>query len=604
MHPIVIDDCCDNEAQRGEARRQRLAGFWRKHRVLKWVVACGVAGAAVFAGIVITLAYRAEPMLREHIVESLAEHFHARVELDSFHLSLRNGLWVEGKGLRIWPPAPIAGMALPGTAGTAAAGPEETGPDKPLINLKEFRFHAPLHYKPGQVIRISVVRLQGLDVDVPPRSHFFHGTKQPESTNFAHSGSTAGAAAADLLHFQVETLVCEGAHLTLETSKPGKLPLEFAIAHLKLTGIGGGGAMGFEAELTNPRPVGTIHTKGSLGPWMVADPGESPVTGNYRFENADLGGFKGIAGILSSTGSYGGTLRELIVDGETKTPDFRLTHFGTPLPLETKFHAHVDATNGDTRLEPVEATLGGSHMWVEGPIVGVKAEPDGRGGMKPGGHDIALTVNVDRGRIEDFLRLASHGGTPLLTGVLETKFAMEIPPGPVPVEQRLRLNGTFTLDDAEFSSTRIQGRILELSARGQGHPKDAKKSGQPDVLSTMTGTYLMKNALITLPVLEYTVPGAVIDLKGTYGVEGGALDFAGKAKMEATVSAMVGGWKGLLLKPVDRYFKKDGAGTEVPIQIKGTRENPQFAVNLNRLKLTSPQRSGDAGKVPEESAPQ
>ena len=39
-----------------------------------------------------------------------------------------------------------------------------------------------------------------------------------------------------LLHFQVETLECDGAHLTLETSKPGKLPLEFAIAHLKLTG--------------------------------------------------------------------------------------------------------------------------------------------------------------------------------------------------------------------------------------------------------------------------------------------------------------------------------------------------------------------------------
>ena len=55
----------------------------------------------MFVGVVITLAYRAEPMLREHIVEGLAAHFHARVELDSFHLSLRDGLWVEGNGLRI-----------------------------------------------------------------------------------------------------------------------------------------------------------------------------------------------------------------------------------------------------------------------------------------------------------------------------------------------------------------------------------------------------------------------------------------------------------------------------------------------------------------------
>jgi len=54
------------------------------------------------------------------------------------------------------------------------------------------------------------------------------------------------------------------AHLTVETSKPGKLPLKFAIAHLSLTGVSSG-AMGFEAELTNPRPEGTIHTSGNFG---------------------------------------------------------------------------------------------------------------------------------------------------------------------------------------------------------------------------------------------------------------------------------------------------------------------------------------------------
>ncbi len=555
----------------------------------------------MFAGVVITLAYRAEPMLREHIVEGLSEHFHARVELDSFHLSLRHGLWVEGKGLRIWPPAQVGGVNLPRSEGARSEGPggqelSEAGLDKPLIELKEFRFHAPLRYKPGQVIRISVVRLEGLVVDVPPRSHFLHGAGKSEPA----TASTA----ASLLHFKVETLVCEGAHLTLETSKPGKLPLEFAIAHLKLTDIGGGGPMNFEAELTNPRPVGTIHTTGNLGPWLVTDPGESPVSGSYRFENADLSGFKGIAGILSSTGNYQGTLRELIVDGDTKTPDFRLTHFGTTLALQTKFHARVDATNGDTWLEPVEATLGGSHFLAQGQILGVKAEPDGRGGMKPGGHDIALTVNVDRGRIEDFLRLASHGGAPVLTGALATKVALEIPPGPVPVEERLTLNGKFTLGDAEFTSAKIKARILELSARGLGRPKEAKMSGQPDVLSTMNGSYLMKNALITLPALEYTVPGAVIDLKGTYEVEGGALNFGGTAKMKATVSAMVGGWKGLLLIPVDRYFQKDGAGTEVPISIKGTRENPQFSVDINRMKLTSPQRSGEGERNQEQGTPQ
>jgi hypothetical protein len=53
---------------------------------------------------------------------------------------------------------------------------------------------------------------------------------------------------------------------------------------------------------------------------------------------------------------------------------------------------------------------------------------------------------------------------------------------------------------------------------------------------------------------------------------------------------MVGGWKGFLLKPVDRFFKKDGAGTLVPIHINGTRDNPQYGIDFDRLKNTTPQR--------------
>ena len=100
----------------------------------------------------------------------------------------------------------------------------------------------------------------------------------------------------------------------------------------------------------------------------------------------------------------------------------------------------------------------------------------------------------------------------------------------------------------------------------------------------------MAGGVITLPGLKYSVPGAEIDLKGTYGVEGGALNFAGTAKMQATISQMVGGWKGLLITPLDRFFEKGGAGTEVPIRIRGTRENPDFAIDFGRIKAASPQR--------------
>ena len=538
--------------------------------------------ALIALGVAISVAlHQAEPILRAAIVKRLQEHFHARVELDSFHVSLVNGLWAEGKGLRIWPPAQVEGVTVPGATAASDPGPPIRPLTKPLIQIAEFRFHAPLRFKPGEPVKISVVELKGLDIDVPPKTHFAH-----KAAEHAEEGGTP------LLRFEVESVNCDGAHLTLETDKPGKLPLEFAIAHIKLTHVRPGRPMQFDAELTNPKPAGKILTTGAMGPWLVEDPGETPLNGSYRFEHADLGVFKGIAGILQSTGRYEGVLRDLVVDGQTDTPDFRLTHFGTAVPLHTQFHAHVDGRNGDTWLEPVYATLGQSHFTAEGKVVRVPPGTTSHGTATPGGHEIALHVKVDRGRMEDFLRLTSKNGTPLLTGTLALKATLEILPGSAPVDERLKLNGSFTLDDAQFTSVKIQNEVGELSLRGQGRPNEARHGQGADVRSAMQSDFTMADAVIALPNLKYTVPGAEIDLKGTYGVEGGLLNFAGTAKTEATVSEMVGGWKGALLKPADRYFRKDGAGTEVPIHVNGTRENPAFGVDLGRMKHTHPQIPG------------
>jgi len=475
-----------------------------------------------------------------------------------------NGLRAEGKGLRIWPPARVEGVAVP-------AEPPGADEDEPLVRLAEFRFHAPLRYEPGKPIHVSLVELKGLSVHLPPQSRFEHAA--------AAKPKTPG-----LVSFEVDALECNGAELVVEPGKPGKLPMKVAIAHLKLTRVSPDGAMGFDAELTNPRPRGTIHSTGSFGPWQALDPGEVPLAGDYRFDHADLSDFKGIAGILSSTGHYQGTLRELTVDGQADTPDFRLTHFGTALPLKTRFHAKVDGTNGDTWLDRVDATLGQSHFTAQGQIVRVLATEPGAAprGM---GHDIALTVDVDKARIEDFLRLTSRSGTVLMTGDVTLKTALHIPPGPEQVHERLGLDGHFALDRIQFTSAKIQGRIEELSLRGQGKTKDQASPDGAAAQSHMDGRFTLAGGVLTLPSLEYTVPGAKIDLKGAYGLDGGTLDFAGTARLDATVSQMVGGWKGLLLKPADRFFRKDGAGTVIPIHIQGTREEPVFGVEFGGFKV-------------------
>jgi hypothetical protein len=568
--------------------------FGQRHPVLKWTAVASLLLLVVLVAAAAVLAHRAEPMLRARIVDELQVHFHARVELDSFHVSLLGGLRAEGRGLRIWPPAEVHGVTIPAT-----------GDEKPLISLDDFRFRAPLHYSPGRPIRISVVQIHGLTVDMPPKSRLSHAGG-PEVSG-ADASSPAGISQPDasvdsrvkqaLIHFVVNSLDCTDVHLILEPGKPGKQPLEFAIASLKLTNIESGGRMNFSANLTNARPVGMIQTSGIFGPWTVEDPGESSITGEYTFNHANLGDFKGIAGILDSTGKYQGELRNLTVDGVTETPDFRLTVFGTPMHLHTQFHALVDATNGDTWLEPVDATLGDSQFTVQGEVIGLPAgampAPSGSGASaeSPGGHEISLMLDIPRGRMEDFLRLTSKNGVALMTGQLTLKSSLEIPPGKVPVHERIRLKGRFSLDDAQFTSEKIQDRMADLSYRGQGDPKAARQTAAAaGIHATMVSDFTMDRGVITLPDLKYSMPGADIAMAGAYGVEGGRLDFTGTARMQATVSEMLGGWKGMLAKPVDRFFKKDGAGTVIPIHVDGTRESPQISVDFDRFKTTSPQR--------------
>ena len=544
---------------------------WWRHWGLR-VAGALLAAAAVAVGVLLR---QAEPLMRAGIISAVENRFHARVELDGFSVSLMRGLEARGTGLRIWPPAEVAGVTVP------------PGQGEPLVSLEEFDFRAPLEYRPGMPIHLSVVELKGLTVHLPPRSHFEHRVDYGVDRGLltVPIGGVSKPAMPAMVRFELDTLECTGAELVVETSKPGKLPQEFAIDHARVTHIAEGGAMGFEAELTNPRPLGTVRTTGSFGPWETADPGESPLNGEYRLEDADLGSFKEIGGRLNSTGNYAGTLRDLVVDGEAETKDFRLTHFGNALPLKTRFHAQVDGTNGDTLLEPVEATLGQSHFWARGQIVRV-AEAAAAGEKPKFGHDITMAVDVDRARIEDFLRLAGRTDTVLLTGDLKTKAKLHIPPGKAPMHERLSLEGRFALDRARFASAKVQGRIAELSLRGQGRPDDLKTTDAGAILSALNGRFALGGGVLSLPELQYTVPGATVQLQGSYALEGGALKFDGSARMDATVSKMVGGWKGFLLKPADRYFRKEGAGTLIRIHIDGTRDEPRFGIDFGRVKST------------------
>lgn len=513
-------------------------------RIAAWI---GFVAFLLFAAAFTVFAiyfHRAEPILRQRVIETLATRYDSRVELDTFNVSVWRGFEVTGGGLKLYP--------------------NQLDAQQPLFAVDKFAFRTTWRGLLRTPMHIGVVRVTGLSINLPPK-------QQRSSMPGFHPGSSKPGK----IQIVVDHVDIDHASLVLGTNRPGKVPLDFQIDSLLLTTVGAGQPMRFHAILVNPKPIGNIDSTGSFGPFDQDSPSDTPVSGTYNFSHADLNPLKGIGGTLSSTGQYHGTLNNITVDGETDTPDFSLDTANHPVPLHTKFHAIVDGTDGDTHLLPVDAQLLHSHIVASGDVIRVPGQ----------GHDINLDVTVDHARMEDLLLLGVKTLPPAMTGALAMHTKLHLPPGPESVTKKISLEGNFEIANAHFTDPNVQDKIDELSLRGQGQPKQAKQVASqgpnPNVASSMRGNFTLADDKVTITGLRYNVPGADIALNGVYSLDGNQINFHGTARLQAKVSQMVTGWKSLLLKPVDPFFSKDGAGTEVPVEITGTRSDLHFGLDFH-----------------------
>lgn len=525
-----------------------------KVRRWRWIGAIAVVSAILLLTFVAIAVSRAEPVLRAAIVETLSTRFKSKVELDGFHVSLVRGLVVSGIGLRIF--------------GDTDPNNHEPG-FQPIISVSEFRFHLGIRQFLRTPKHVDTVFVKGLQLNLPPREH-----RNELNRMRPQDGK---------IKIIVDRFICDQAQLIVNTLKPGKLPIEFDIESLKMTRVGSDKPMHFDASLTNPKPVGRILSSGMFGPWQADSPRDTPVNGTYSFDDADLGTIKGLGGILSSTGKYGGILDRIVVDGTTETPDFRISTADRPVPLHTDFHATVDGTSGDTYLEPVKARILNTWLLANGFVVRTRDFK---------GHHVKLDVTIDHGRIEDLLKLAVGKDPPIVNGGVRLKAKFDLPPGQPDLTNRLKLSGNFKVLDAHFTNENIQNKLDALSRRSQGKPKVVKENVSGDVESAMEGRFGLSDGLLSFSQLEFTIPGTRVDLTGTYSLDGNQIDFHGKARLDAKLSQMVTGWKSVLLKPVDPFFSKDGAGTEVPIKVTGTRSDVHFGSDFGHKDSgTDPQKN-------------
>ena len=493
---------------------------------------------------VIVWAVRTAPTLKDRVVDALNARFESRLALGSLDPSMFPKPRAEGTVLTI-----------------RHRGRTDV---PPLITIDSFDTSAGLVGLIQTPVRLETVRLQGLAVRIPPGGLRVDAGDQ-DLPHVAHAERSS-----PILIGRIES---QSARVEIHSKRPDRLPRVWDVQNLVMIDFGSSAGSHFDAGLINPVPRGVIDTQGTFGPWHSDEPGLTPVSGKYIFQNADMDSIKGLGGTLSSAGSYSGVLDRIVVEGTTETPDFSLDLAGQPVALNTKFKAIVDGTNGDTILERVDARLNESAISAKGVVVRAQ-EVKGR--------HIELDVSLDGARLEDLMQLAVKSAQPPLTGRVDLVTRMVLPAGPDDVVERLQLDGAFQLAQARFTNVDVQRRITTLSRRGRGKETD-EGAERERVVSNLRGRFTLKDGLLKFSELTFAVPGSIVQLRGAYNLRSQVMDFRGELLTDATLSDMTSGVKSLLARLAQPFFRRKGGGSRLPIKISGPRAKPEFGLDVGRV---------------------
>jgi hypothetical protein len=430
----------------------------------------------------------------------------------------------------------------------------------PLMTMVQLTASASLHGFWTRKWHVTSVHMEGLRISIPPH---MNDRRQSYLVPQAHPK----------LRFpplEFDEVTAENALLQILPGQEGRKPHSFWIHHLTLHSVNRGQPAYFHAQLTNPVPTGEIDSQGTFGPWNADQPSLTPVAASFHFVNANLGQFRGLSGTLSSAGQYKGVLERIDVEGDAVVPNFSLSLSDKPVALHTHYIAVVDGTNGNTYLKTVDARFLHSTLRVEGHVF----DPPG-----PSPRRIVLAIATNTARVEDLLRLVTKGDGVPLEGAVKLHAQFELPSGATDLMDRLSLNGGFEISRATFANRQTQEKIDALSRRGQGQPGNQEIS---NVLSDLRGTLAVRLAQTYFQELEFTVPGALVFLKGWYGLRTESIDLHGQIRLSSKLSHTTRGIRSVLLRGLDPFFKDGASGSVLPIKITGSRSTPSFGLELRR----------------------
>jgi hypothetical protein len=411
--------------------------------------------------------------------------------------------------------------------------------------------------------RVDIVDVEGLHMSVPA----IGSRERQEDFPAGSSAGFGGPVTA------IGKLVLRDGQLDIQ--REDGPALEFPVYKLILHNMQKGQPLRFDLDMQNAMPSGHILSSGTLGPIVPNDPGKSRVSGTFTFEQVQLSDIGSLRGVLKATGDFQNTLNSIEVRAQTNTPLFAVGH-GRPLPVTSDVQCTVNALTGDIALERVALRLASTPVLIKGLISGDPKKSD-------------LQIDVARGRVEDLLGPFEQNRPPV-TGQVALRAKAQILPGSRGASflSRLQVQGGFDVPSERLTNAQEEKSLSGLSERAQNgtalKQKQEDAANPPDVLSSLTGSATIRNGVVRSDKLEFAVAGARADFRGTFDLRNDQAHFDGTLFLDSDVSHVATGFKSILLKPLDPFFKRKDAGAVVPIAITGGPGSYKVTSNLMHTK--------------------
>ena len=367
-------------------------------------------------------------------------------------------------------------------------------------------------------------------------------------------------------------LNADGAVLEIAPRHAGQHPLRFLFPQLTLEDIEKNKPMQLQTVMRNPEPPADLAITAAVGPFAFGAVGQTKMSGSFYFTHGDLSGFHAIRGMLAAQARFGGTLARCQIQGHARIPDFEVMSSRHPVDVAAEFAAIVDGEHGNVTIQSVAAHFLHTTLQASGAI-------QDRAG--DAGKRVTLALKAEHGRVEDLLRLFARSDPPAMEGPLTFRAQAQLPAGDAPFLRRVHLDGDFAIKEASFTKKQTQEKVNELSHRAR-NGKSQREETLPRVTSGLKGHVHLQNASGKLSDLYFSTPGATARGEGTYDVLTQKIDLSGKLAMQASLSKAAGGVKSILLIPLNPFFKRENAGSVLPVRITGDYSHPLFRLSLRK----------------------